>query len=189
MADSDFVHSAVRPARFKALLTTRVIGRVDWAIARLGLKHGSTKLGACSAISTMPVNLLLRGERRASQIPGNLLYEHALLFDPRSPCLPSHPAGLCSLPVLEDCRRLLLPQLRGSITRPTHSLCTLRSSGYPTPRNTRFRLVASLVRVGDVNIGTDSCASAMCPSDDSNDWPPLPSHGSRRVGSPLSSVP
>src|SRR5690554_550709 len=33
-----------------------------------------------------------------------------------------------------------------------------------------------------------SCAPDMCPSCGSDDWPPLPSSGSRRVGSPPSSV-
>ncbi len=37
---------------------------------------------------------------------------------------------------------------RGSITQPARSLCTLRSAGCPTPRNTRFRLVANLCRAG-----------------------------------------
>ena len=63
------------------------------------------------------------------------------------PCQ-AHTAGSCCLPAFENCRRLPLPQFRGSITRPIHSLCTLRSGGYPTPRNTRCRLVASLGRVG-----------------------------------------
>jgi len=88
------------------------------------------------------------GDVRASQVPGKPLYGHALLFDPGGPSLPSHTAGSCCLPAFENCRRLPLPQFRGSITRPTYSLCTLRSGGYPTPRNTRCRLVASLGRVG-----------------------------------------
>ena len=33
--------------------------------------------------------------------------------------------------------------LRGSITRPAHSLSTLRRYGHPQPRKTRFRLLAS----------------------------------------------
>ena len=37
---------------------------------------------------------------------------------------------------------------RGSITRLTRALCTLRGANRPTPRNTRFRLVASLCRTG-----------------------------------------
>jgi len=40
---------------------------------------------------------------------------------------------------------------RGSITRPSGSLCTLRGLGYPStfpPRNTRFRLLASFTERG-----------------------------------------
>ncbi len=112
------------------------------------VRHDSTGPGAFAAGSPMPVPLSFRGEGRASQVPGKPLYGHALLFDPGGPSLPSHTAGSCCLPAFENCRRLPLPQFRGSITRPIHSLCTLRSGGYPTPRNTRCRLVASLGRVG-----------------------------------------
>jgi hypothetical protein len=37
---------------------------------------------------------------------------------------------------------------RGSITRPSRSLSTLRSAGPPAPRKTRYRLVANLCRAG-----------------------------------------
>jgi hypothetical protein len=40
---------------------------------------------------------------------------------------------------------------RGSITRPWHSLSTLRSEGHPSPRKTRFRLPARLCRAGFVH--------------------------------------
>jgi len=54
----------------------------------------------------------------------------------------------CCLPQFS--RRRLPRQvfLRGSITRPIRSLCTLRHVRYRTPRNTRFRLLAKLCRVG-----------------------------------------
>lgn len=38
--------------------------------------------------------------------------------------------------------------LRGSITRPARFLCTLHVRGCPRPRNTRFRLLTTLCRVG-----------------------------------------
>lgn len=75
---------------------------------------------------------------------------------PYMPCS-STPAGSprqalaairCCLPPIEQRRHPRLSQFRGSITRPAHSLSTLRSMGYPIPRKTRFRLVASLCRVG-----------------------------------------
>jgi hypothetical protein len=40
---------------------------------------------------------------------------------------------------------------RGSIARPGHWLSTLRSESYPSPRKTRFRLLAKLCRAGFVN--------------------------------------
>jgi hypothetical protein len=40
---------------------------------------------------------------------------------------------------------------RGSIARPGHSLSTLRSESCPSPRKTRFRLLAKLCRAGFVN--------------------------------------
>jgi hypothetical protein len=42
----------------------------------------------------------------------------------------------------------VLVSLRGSITRPARFLCTLHVRGYPRPRNTRFRLLTTLCRVG-----------------------------------------
>src|SRR5690554_550710 len=112
------------------------------------VRHDSTGPGAFGTGSPMPDSLPLGGERRASQVPGKPLCGHALLFDPGGPSLPSHAAGSCCLPSFEGCRRPRRSTFRGSITRPIHSLCTLRSGGYPTPRNTRYRLVASLGRVG-----------------------------------------
>ncbi len=112
------------------------------------VRHHSTGPGAFETGSPAPDSLPLRGERRASQVPGKPLCGHALLFDPGGPSLPSRTAGSCCLPSIEGCRRPQRSTFRGSITRPIHSLCTLRSGGYPTPRNTRYRLVASLGRVG-----------------------------------------
>ncbi len=54
----------------------------------------------------------------------------------------------CCLPPIS---RRRLPQhlsFRSSITRPVGSLCTLRHVRCRTPRNTRFRLLATLCRVG-----------------------------------------
>ena len=76
-----------------------------------------------------------------------------------------HADMLCSLTPVGRSRqaiaacRFCLPQfsrrrlprqvsLRGSITRPIRFLCTLRHVRYRTPRNTRFRLLAKLCRVG-----------------------------------------
>src|SRR5712691_6904600 len=57
--------------------------------------------------------------------------------------------GLLSLPRMalsSTTLCLLTGALRGSITRPAHSLSTLRHHGRPWPRKTRFRLLAKLCR-------------------------------------------
>src|SRR5262245_50941093 len=51
---------------------------------------------------------------------------------------------------------------RGSLPQPARSLCTLRSVGYPSPRNTRFRLVASLCRAGLVTRWDAQRVSEFC---------------------------
>lgn len=69
---------------------------------------------------------------------------------PMGPARQAITACRCCLPQLS---RRRLPQslsLRGSITRPVRFLCTLRTVRYRTPRNTRFRLLAGLCRVGMV---------------------------------------
>ena len=51
------------------------------------------------------------------------------------------------------CQQRRLPRrlsFRGSIARPLDSLSTLRRAGHPTPRKTRFRLLARLCRAGFV---------------------------------------
>lgn len=63
--------------------------------------------------------------------------------DPGGISAPGHSALRYCLPLYPQRR---LPQhyaFRGSITRPRCSLCTLRRVGYPSPRNTRFRLLTS----------------------------------------------
>ena len=50
---------------------------------------------------------------------------------------------------------------RGSITRPMHSLSTLRSAGRPVPRKTRFWLLASFARWGWIPTGSH-CKVSGC---------------------------
>ena len=94
--------------------------------------------------------LCRRGDDRVSQVPGEPPCEHALL--------PSDPGGTkrarpiaarrCSLPRL--LRRRLPRQLdfRGSMTRPAHSLCTLRSAGYPNATQHSLPAAGQLCRAG-----------------------------------------
>lgn len=89
------------------------------------------------------------GDERASQVSGEPPYIHAMLLDPDGISTPVH-YGASMLPSAKSdgvgSRDDV--SLRGSITRPAHSLCTLHVLGHPGPRNTRFRLLASLCRVG-----------------------------------------
>jgi len=71
------------------------------------------------------------------------------------------------------CPRRRLPQrsFRGSITRLRHWLSTLRRPGYPTPRKTRFRLLARLSRTGLTTRRVPTKGFTMYPTFD----PPFPS--------------
>lgn len=53
------------------------------------IRYYSTRPGAFAAGSSAPESLPLRGERRAYQVHGKPLYEHALLFDTGGPVSPS----------------------------------------------------------------------------------------------------
>ena len=74
--------------------------------------------------------------------------EHALLSDPGG----TSTSGHCDASMLPSTNLTASApatlSFRGSITRPARSLCTLRRVRYRTPRNTRFRLLAKLCRVG-----------------------------------------
>jgi hypothetical protein len=71
---------------------------------------------------------------------------------------------------------------RGSITRLTHPLSTLRSHGYPCtslrPRKTRFRLVVNLVRLGLAPSGCYVRFQFCSPTS----RPPHPSFAWRTIG-------
>ena len=73
---------------------------------------------------------------------------YALLYDPGRADTPGH----YNVPILPPppCKTTAPTSsfFRGSITRPSHSLSTLRSAPRETPRKTRFRLVASLCPAG-----------------------------------------
>jgi len=88
---------------------------------------------------------IVSGDDWLSQVPREPPCPHALLFDPGGVrASPRSWAALrCCLPQFQKRR---LPQdvkFRGSITRPTGSLSTLRGlEALSKPRKTRFRLVA-----------------------------------------------
>ena len=69
---------------------------------------------------------------------------------PAGPGTPGH-CGVSAWPPRLTSTRAPARNFRGSITRPWHSLSTLRGDGRPPPRKTRFRLPARLCRAGFVH--------------------------------------
>jgi hypothetical protein len=75
----------------------------------------------------------LRGDDRASQVPGHPPYAHAPLSDPGGISVPGHSRHRdAAFRSCDDVGFHGFLNSRGSITRPAHSLCTLRSAGCPT---------------------------------------------------------
>ena len=87
--------------------------------------------------------------------------EHAVLFDPGGVVRQATTAHalLPSARLTTSAPRAVT--FRGSITRPTHSLSTLRRVGYPPPRKTRFQLAANLGWAGFAPAGPTSEGFAM----------------------------
>src|SRR5206468_9072663 len=106
----------------------------------------TTGQGLC--LSGYPPCRSTRGDGRASQVPGEPVCAHALLFDPGGTFAPGH-LGASVLPsaIITTSAPTTNP-LRGSITRPAHSLSTLGDQGCPCSPKTRFRLLAKLCRAG-----------------------------------------
>jgi hypothetical protein len=105
---------------------------------------GASQRGYWRKSPVPPVRTIFNGDGRISQVPGGPLCLHALLSDP---------GGILSRLLSGDQNiafRWLkdvgfhIYRLRGSITRPANSLCTLHRLGYPSLRNTRYRLPARL---------------------------------------------
>src|SRR5262249_22924178 len=69
---------------------------------------------------------------------------------PAGPSTPGH-RGASARPPRLTRPRAPAESLRGSIARPGHWLSTLRGEGRPSPRKTRFRLLAKLCRAGFVH--------------------------------------
>ena len=96
-------------------------------------------------------------------LPGSWADPHV-----RTPCspTPARPARQALAarqvppPLSRTTSALSMSSFRGSITRLSHSLSTLRSAGRPAPRKTRFRLVASLCRAGFPPAGSHQKVSA-----------------------------
>jgi len=89
-------------------------------------------------------------QRRMRGLPGSL---GSLMHVPCSPTPAGrHPQaiarGPCCLPSYSKASAPASIPFRGSVTRPVHSLCTLRTPGHPGLRNTRYQLLAKLCWAG-----------------------------------------
>lgn len=93
---------------------------------------------------------LSNGDGRISHVPGEPRYAHALLYGPRWDRARQTAYSGSMLPSVQ-CGRRRLPQLalfRGSITRPMHSLSTLRNAGRPDATQDSLPAVGQLCRAG-----------------------------------------
>ena len=94
----------------------------------------------------LPLRIPFDGDDRASQVPGGPQCLHALLFDPDGTLALLLIMPGCCLP--QEIRRRLPQRIfRGSITRPTDPLCTLRSLGYPRTTQHSVPAASTLCRV------------------------------------------
>jgi len=80
--------------------------------------------------------------------------------DPGDPCPPSLFSELVLPSATRKASAIAWWKFRGSMTRPTHLLSTLHNGGCPTPRKTRYRLAATLGRVGLAPTGVQLTLSA-----------------------------
>ncbi len=72
------------------------------------------------------------GDDRTSQVPGEPHYERALLCDPGGTSARGHYCASMLPSAFLTASAPAIRVFRGSITRPTHSLSTLRRVGHPT---------------------------------------------------------
>jgi len=86
------------------------------------------------------------GNGRASQVPDGPPRMHALLSDPGGTIGSGHCNPLVRPSAYWTASASATKTFRGSITRPAFSLSTLRRVGCPSPRKTRFWLLASFAR-------------------------------------------
>jgi hypothetical protein len=151
------------------------------------LTGSSSELRRC--LNPLPSSALVE-TGGISQVPGQPLREHALLFDPGGP----HASGPCDAPDVAfppvDLVGSAFLTFRGSITQPARSLSTLRGSDHSdsTPRKTRYPLAANLGGAGLEPAGLHSKVSLGNVTSHHFD-PPSPSfawrtggHAAARVG-------
>lgn len=88
------------------------------------------------------------GGNRASQVPGIPQFQRAPLSDSGETFAPGHLRRLGSAFCVTHCIGSHIYAFRSSITRPTGSLCTLRSLGYPSTTQHSVPAAGQLYRTG-----------------------------------------
>lgn len=115
---------------------------------------GTPSPGRGSLVCGFPNHCSDGGNVRVSQVPRG---PPACMPCSPTPVGPSDPAisilRYC-LPLIQRRRLPRFAHFRGSITRPAGSLSTLRRVGHPSPRKTRFWLLASFARRGWLPAGS-----------------------------------
>jgi len=124
MSSSDC--TAVRPVGLRRLRPPVTVVRVWLRSRRCAARR--RRAWACSP--GRPARFL-DGDDRLSQVPGGPRYARAPLFDPGKTSISGHSISRRGRPFSEQDRLSRSERFRGSITRLTHSLCTLRSRGHP----------------------------------------------------------
>ena len=138
MECSDFL----RPSRRAWLPSLGDTLRCVCGFAPNGPERATAGLGFVSGPHCRKI--MRRETFRFSQVPGESSCAYALLFDPGRTDSTGH-TSVSARPPLCPRRRLPRRNSRGSITRPWHSLSTLRGLGRPSAaRKTRFPLLATL---------------------------------------------
>jgi hypothetical protein len=123
------VPNPCRPSRVTSLPS---LGGTTRALSLRSHRHGVRRRGPGAFAYSL--RLPLAGSGVETTGPPRFLGNprvRALLFDPGGTETPGHTAPPCCLPRPQRCRLPQTGYFRGSITQPTHSLCTLRSAGYP----------------------------------------------------------
>ena len=112
-------------------------------------RSASHERSAWGLVRRLPHSGFRRGDDRASQVPGEPHCGHALLFDPDG--------TVCARPLRRDDAAFRGHDgvgsrdskfFRGSITRPVHSLSTLRSPDYSRTTQDSLPAVGLLCRAG-----------------------------------------
>jgi hypothetical protein len=137
---------AVRPAALRCL---RLAVPAE-CLFSLHAAPGTRAAGLGPVNSGGPFRIVWTGNDGLSHVPGEPHCAHALLLDPGG-IEHARPIAAARRGLPYKCGRRRLPRLalfRGSITRPMHSLSTLRSAGHPSTTQDSLPAVGQLCRAG-----------------------------------------